>query len=199
MRNPVKPRATHAASRRWTLWVNTVAASPYLSYDARKRLYRSMGITISPESYEIGAHCYIHSAELTVGARTRINDRCWFENTAQVRIGEGVAIGAHVVIITSTHDLGPRSARASGGWRYLPVTVEDGCWIGARSTILGGVTIGAGSIIAAGAVVASDTDPDCLYGGVPARKIKALDVAVRDPAAAVPTGASIVAEIPPTR
>jgi maltose O-acetyltransferase len=175
MRNPLRPTPAYVASRRWTLWVNTIAASPFVGFDARKRLYRWVGIDVSPDAYEIGAQCYIHSAELAVGARTRINDRCWIENVARVSIGEGVAIGQHVVIITSTHTFGPRSARASGGWDYLPVTIGNGCWIGARSTLLPGVTIGDGSIVAGGAVVTEDTEPDSLYGGVPARKIRQLE------------------------
>ncbi len=175
MRNPLLPRTQHAASRRWSFWVNTVASSPYLTPAARQRLYRAMGMDISEAAYEIGPRCYIHSSDLSIGAQTFINEACWFENTARVRIGRGVAIAPRVTIITSTHHIGPSQARGGGGWYYLPVTLQDGCWIGAGVLIQPGVTIGRGSIVAAGAVVAADTEPDWLYGGVPARKIRPLD------------------------
>lgn len=64
---------------------------------------------------------------------------------------------------------------ASGTSFARPITIESDCWIGARATILDGVRIGAGSTIAAGAVVTHDVKPRCLYGGVPARFIRALD------------------------
>lgn len=161
-------------SRRWLFWANTVAGSPYLSYEARKRLYRALGMQIDPGAFEIGAHCYFHSADFAIGAGSRINDWCWFENVARIELGHGVGVGAHTVIITSTHDIGPSRTRATG-WSYLPVTLEDGCWIGARSTILPGVTVGRGAVVAAGAVVNKDLEPNHLYGGVPARKLRALD------------------------
>lgn len=192
MVNPLRPRASHAASRRWWFWVNTVAASPYVGPDLRKRIYRSMGMDIDPDAYEIGSGCYFHSADVRIGPGSRINDRCWFENTGRLTLGSGVGISAHVVIITSTHRIGPSSSRPSGGWEYHPVTLEDGCWVAARALIQPGVTIGRGSIVAPGAVVTADTEPDCLYGGVPARLIRRLEdpeeaVALRAVAGGGPT------------
>jgi maltose O-acetyltransferase len=46
--------------------------------------------------------------------------------------------------------------------------VGNGCWVGAKSVILGGVTIGDGAIIAAGAVVTRDVPAHTLVAGVPA-------------------------------
>lgn len=179
MHNPLRPRTTYAASRRWTFWVNTVAASPYMSQRWRKRIYRAMGMDIHPEAFEIGSRCYFHSADVSIGPRTRINDRCWFENTGHLEIGAGVAIAPHVRVVTSTHRIGPSWSRASGGWVYHPVTIGDGCWIGAGALVQPGVTIERGCIIAPGAVVTVNTEPDWLYGGVPARKLRQLDATER--------------------
>lgn len=57
----------------------------------------------------------------------------------------------------------------------MTTTVGDGCWIGANATILPGVTVAPGCVIAAGAVVTKDTEPDGLYAGVPARRVRDLD------------------------
>lgn len=56
--------------------------------------------------------------------------------------------------------------------RGAPITIEDHVWVGMRSTVLKGVTIGEGSVIAAGSVVTSDIPPCSLAGGVPARVIR---------------------------
>lgn len=55
-----------------------------------------------------------------------------------------------------------------------PIRIEDDAWIGAKSTILKGVTIGRGAIVAAGSVVTHDVAPFTLVAGNPARVIKTL-------------------------
>lgn len=53
-----------------------------------------------------------------------------------------------------------------------PIIVEEDVWMGARVTLLSGVTVGRGCTVAAGAVVTKDTPPYSVVGGVPARFIK---------------------------
>ena len=45
-------------------------------------------------------------------------------------------------------------------------------WIGVRSTILSGVTIGQGAVIAAGSVVTKDVPSYAIVAGVPAKVIR---------------------------
>ncbi len=56
--------------------------------------------------------------------------------------------------------------------RELSVIIGNDVWIGARATILEGVTIGDGAVIAAGAVVTKDVPPYAIVGGVPAKIIR---------------------------
>lgn len=42
-------------------------------------------------------------------------------------------------------------------------------------SILSGVTIGSGCVVAAGTVVTHDLEANCLYAGVPAKKIRILE------------------------
>jgi virginiamycin A acetyltransferase len=53
-----------------------------------------------------------------------------------------------------------------------PITIGSDVWIGTKSIILSGVTIGHGAIIAAGSVVTKDVPPYAIVGGNPARLIK---------------------------
>jgi maltose O-acetyltransferase len=86
---------------------------------------------------------------------------------APITIGNCCDIGTGVEVITGSHLIGDSSRRAGLG-TAKPVTIEDGCWIGAGSRLLGGVTVGLGSIVAAGAVVTRDVAPNSLVAGVPA-------------------------------
>lgn len=54
----------------------------------------------------------------------------------------------------------------------ISVVIGNDVWIGARATILEGVTIGDGAIVAAGAIVTKDVPPYAIVGGVPAKVIK---------------------------
>lgn len=55
-----------------------------------------------------------------------------------------------------------------------PVRICRGAWIGARSIILKGVTIGEGAIVGAGSVVTKDVFPFTIVAGNPARTIREL-------------------------
>lgn len=51
-------------------------------------------------------------------------------------------------------------------------TIGNDVWIGAKSIVMDGVTIGDGAIVAAGSVVTKDVPPYAIVGGAPAKVIK---------------------------
>ena len=55
-----------------------------------------------------------------------------------------------------------------------PVKIGDNVWVGARVTILPGVTIGDNVVIAAGSVVTKDCSSSGIYGVIPAKIIKKI-------------------------
>ncbi|EJE8523636.1 hypothetical protein R6233_002049 [Vibrio parahaemolyticus] len=58
-------------------------------------------------------------------------------------------------------------------WVVHPkTTIGNDVWIGAKSSIISGVSIGDGVVIAAGSVVTKDVPPYSVVGGVPAKVIK---------------------------
>ena len=59
-------------------------------------------------------------------------------------------------------------------FRADQVVIEDDAWIGFKSSVLKGVTIGRGAIIAAGSVVTKDVPPFTLVAGNPAKVIREL-------------------------
>ncbi|MEM9561974.1 MAG: DapH/DapD/GlmU-related protein [Actinomycetota bacterium] len=111
---------------------------------------------------------------LHVGTNGFVNLGCVFDLGAEIDVGDGVYFAHRVMVITTTHEVGPRRRRA-GPRRVAPVTIGNGVWIGAGSMVLPGVRIGDGAVIAAGSVVTSDVDEDVLVAGVPAKPIRTLD------------------------
>jgi maltose O-acetyltransferase len=112
--------------------------------------------------------------KLEIGPGCWINTGCHLEMNDQVHIEAGVYIGHDVLIMTSTHEIGPPGRRA-GKLMVAPVTIESGVWIGSRAVVLPGVTIGRGSIVAAGSIVTRDVPPNVMAAGVPAQTKRGLD------------------------
>lgn len=56
-----------------------------------------------------------------------------------------------------------------------PVHICRGAWIGARSIILKGVTVGAGAVVGMGSVVTRDVPPWTVVAGNPARIIQTIE------------------------
>lgn len=94
--------------------------------------------------------------------------------TGPVTIGDNVMMGPEVHIYTSNHAFNRTDIPMiqQGNQKNRPVKIMNDVWIGARSLILPGVTIGEGSIIAAGSVVTKDVPSYCIVGGNPAKVIK---------------------------
>lgn len=108
---------------------------------------------------------------LEIGNRTYINSGTSICAKQLVRIGENCAIGNYSLIMdTDFHSV--EDHQLPGISR--PVMIHDHVWIGARVTVLKGVTIGCGAVVAAGAVVTKDVPPYSVVGGVPAHLIREL-------------------------
>lgn len=69
--------------------------------------------------------------------------------------------------------MGDSNQRAIGR-KTGAIHIGDGTWVGMGVSILPGVIVGSGCVVAAGSVVTCDLEDDCLYAGVPAKKIKKL-------------------------
>jgi acetyltransferase-like isoleucine patch superfamily enzyme len=93
----------------------------------------------------------------------------------QILIGDNTMIGPNTIIVDHDgHVAWPPTDRWTKSGLVADVVIESDVWIGMNCIVLKGVKIGSGSIIAAGSVVISNVDPDCLYAGNPAKKIKSL-------------------------
>ncbi len=109
---------------------------------------------------------------IKIGKKVFINEGCCFQDQGGIEIGDNCLIGQQVVIATLNHDLN-RACR--GDMLPKPVKIGKNVWIGAHSTILGGVTVGDNAVIAAGAVVNKDVPANTVVAGVPAKIIKRID------------------------
>jgi maltose O-acetyltransferase len=158
--------------RWWHVRVNVIAASFLVGVDRRRALLRRAGIELADDT-TVQPGCFFFGAQASIGARTWINHRCYFDTRAPVHIGRFCSVGMEAMFCTSGHEIGPHERRG-GPYRSAAIRVGDGTWIGTRALLLPGVDIGPGCVIAAGAVVSESCAADGLYAGVPARRIRDL-------------------------
>lgn len=108
-----------------------------------------------------------------------VNYNCVFLDTSPIRIGRSVLIGPGVVLACAGHPIHPEQRCSSALETSEPITIEDDVWIGANSTVCGGVTIGEGSVIGAGSVVTSDIPKGVIAAGVPCKVLREITEADR--------------------
>lgn len=111
-----------------------------------------------------------------IGQNANICDHCYIENQVVlgddvtikcgVSLWDGVTIKNNVLVgpsVAFTNDLYPRSKNAN--FELKSTTLEEGCSIGANSTLIAGVTIGKYAMVGAGSVVTRDvSDFELVYG-----------------------------------
>ena len=115
--------------------------------------------------------------KISIGSNVSINRGCSFycgyhAADARIVIGNHVAISPEVTFLAAGHEVDDIHLADNGG----AIVVKDYVWIGGRSVILQGVTIGEGAVVSAGAVVNKDVPPYTIVGGVPAKFIRARNV-----------------------
>lgn len=115
-------------------------------------------------------------SNLSIGEHSNILDDCFFLLRDKIIIGNNVDIAYRTTLITSSNASASDYIRSYYSPFTAPIIIEDDVWIGANSTILGGVTIGKCSVVAAGALVNKDVEPYTVVAGVPAKVIKRISV-----------------------
>jgi len=93
---------------------------------------------------------------------------------ANVYIGRYVMISSEVCLVGGYHrfDTPGLPMIFSGRGVTKSTVIHDDVWIGTRSIVMRGVSIGRGSIIATGSVVTKNVPPYTIVGGSPAVPIK---------------------------
>ncbi|WP_086889996.1 CatB-related O-acetyltransferase [Natrarchaeobaculum aegyptiacum] len=121
----------------------------------------------------------ILNGDVSVGRRTNLEPKC--ELIGDVSIGRYCAIARECTFQEPNHETQRPSLQNKLYADVLdselesttkgPITVGNDVWIGARATVLSGVTIGDGAIVGAGAIVTDDVEPYAVVAGVPAERV----------------------------
>jgi len=93
----------------------------------------------------------------------------------KIEIGDNCLIAEYVTIRDQNHgiepDAGPFSKQSM---TTSPVVICDNVWIGAKASILAGITINSDSVIGANSVVTKNVETKTIVAGAPAKLIRKL-------------------------
>jgi acetyltransferase-like isoleucine patch superfamily enzyme len=110
---------------------------------------------------------------LELEERVFLNFGCSLAATKLIRVGALSQLGPHCMLMDNAyHHVDPdkRFVRPDS----KPIILETNVWLGARTIVLPGVTIGHDSCVGAGSVVTHDIPPRTFATGVPARPIRSI-------------------------
>lgn len=135
-------------------------------YFCAKKIVKEMGSNVNIEK---GA---IFQESLVIGNNSGIGINCVIGEA--VTIGNNVMMGPECLVYTVNHKFNQETLKYEGFTDIRPVSIEDDVWLGARCTILPGVTIGKGTTVGANSVVTKDVPSYCVVAGNPAKVVKRL-------------------------
>lgn len=106
--------------------------------------------------------------KLSIGDHCWIGQHAWIDNIDKVIIGNNVVLSQGALILGGDHDYKRSDFPTTMG----NITLEDGCWIGARAIVVRSVTIGSHAVLTAGSMAGKDLEPYGIYQGNPAQKVR---------------------------
>ncbi len=153
------------SSIEWFLTNKIIAGFP--SHRIRIAYLRLLGAQID-DAVAMYTGCeFRNPAGMVIDYGTSIGHRCILDARKGLNIEARVTLGTEVMIWSLHHDYNHARFRTVGA----PVNICEYAWLGSRSIILPGVTIGKGAVVGAGAVVTKNVPPFTVVGGVPAKVI----------------------------
>jgi putative colanic acid biosynthesis acetyltransferase WcaF len=105
---------------------------------------------------------------LSIGDHCWIGEDVWIDNLASVEIGSHVCVSQGAYLCTGNHDWSTRNMRLF----RRPITIGDAAWIGAKTVVCPGVTVGVGAVLTAGSVASRDIPAWEIHTGNPAVFVK---------------------------
>ena len=154
------------------------------AFGARNDIRAGLKLRLSPDSnFQTGEACVLDYdatiecfGQLKIGARVIFGHHCTIGCKEHIEIGDDCLLAEMVSIRDHDHNFARTDIpiRAQGA-TSAPVKIGRDVWLGAKVTVLKGVTIGDGAIVGANAVVTRDIPAGAIAVGVPARVVKMRD------------------------
>jgi acetyltransferase-like isoleucine patch superfamily enzyme/acyl carrier protein len=142
----------------------TLRGAPYVLNRGRISIGDDFRLSSQPVQSHIVADT---GGEIWIGHGVRIGHGSGLASRARIRIGDGVTLGAYVLVLdTDFHVAGDAGHEAPA----TPIEIGPNARLGNHVTVLRGSVIGAGAVVADGSVISGEIPAGAHVAGVPARR-----------------------------
>lgn len=138
-----------------------------IGYNTRICVQPTSQVTLEPHIVSDGRLTLVvgKDGQLNIGSRTYFNEYTIISCIGSVSVGKNCMFGPHVCIYDSDHQFNADTGVQASG-TALPVSIGNGCWIGANVVILKGSKIGDNCVIGAGCIIS---------GTIPSKSIVTME------------------------
>lgn len=142
-------------------------------FGIKRRLLNSCSIYIGKDTKVVGPFKVSNCSDIKIG------DNCWIGADFTV-LGDGIVVigdncdfAPEVALVTGSHKIGEQERRAGEGVLF-EIKIGNGCWFGARSSVLGNTIVEDMVVVGTSALVNKNVKANVVVAGVPAKVIKEL-------------------------
>jgi len=153
----------------WNIcWTLLYRPSPRPLHAWRAMLLRAFGA-------KMGANCHFYpSSRIWAPWNLRCADQVTAGDAAEIYNPAPMDLGSHAILSQGAYLCGATHDMDDPVFPLLAYSTSIGpyAWVCARAVVSPGVNLGEGAVLGLASVATRDLEPWCVYGGVPAVKIK---------------------------
>ena len=101
---------------------------------------------------------------LQIGDHVWFGENVWIDNLVDVEIASNTCISQGAMLLTGNHNYKKPTFDLITG----PINIEEGVWIGAKTTVCPGVRCKKYSVLTVGSIACTDLEESLIYQGNPA-------------------------------
>jgi maltose O-acetyltransferase len=118
---------------------------------------------VGTDAFYLDEITLLNDQNITIGDHVSIGAQCWLNGYGGITIGSDTMIGPGVFIHSANHKIVGGTVDPDE-WDERPVTIGQGCWIGAGSIVLPGTTLDDGCVVGAGSVLHGHYGAGVVFG-----------------------------------
>ncbi|MDZ4663805.1 MAG: WcaF family extracellular polysaccharide biosynthesis acetyltransferase [Bacteroidota bacterium] len=159
----------NAISRTIWYFINVIVLKGPMPFMRPKRFWlRVFGAKVG-KGLVIKPHVSVkYPWNLEIGDNVWIGENVWIDNLGKIKIGSNVCISQGAMIMSGNHNF----SKSNFELMVKEISIEDGAWLGAKSLVCQGVTVGSHAVLSVSSVASENLEPYSIYRGNPATKIK---------------------------
>jgi acetyltransferase-like isoleucine patch superfamily enzyme len=135
----------------------------------RQKMTLGYDVRLSPNA------SFRHGERIDLGDQVQLGEYCalWAgSTTAWIKVGARTTFGPGCFVTAADYGLAAGTRITDQAMTERDVIIGADCWIGTKTVITAGITLGDGCVIKAGSVVTKDVPAGAIAAGVPAKVLR---------------------------